>query len=359
MARRGGLGQRGLDLLIPGSSGTQEQAEETAGKKTAKKKAAAVKKAASAKSKANTTSTNAKTNAASRKKADASAGKEQTLKEQTLKEAAGNGNPLELPIEKVEPNREQPRRNFDEDSLQELAESIKAYGVLQPLVVQKRDDYYEIIAGERRWRASRLAGLKTVPAIIREYTPREVMEVSLIENIQREDLNPIEEAAAYRRLMEEYGLRQDEVAERVMKSRAAIANAVRLLNLDPRVQEMVIADMLSTGHARALLPLTEPEQQYRTAQRVFDEKMSVREVERLVKKMLNPPKETAEKKKISDELAAVYGNMEEQMKQSLGTKVSIAYNSPGKGRIEIEYYSTEELERLYQILRSADQEEMG
>ena len=357
MARRGGLGQRGLDLLITGSSGAQAQPEEApkkTAKKTAKKTGSAVKKTASEKSKANNTGANAKAKTASGKKTAAL-----PKQDQPVKEASADGKPLELPIEKVEPNREQPRRNFDEDSLQELAESIKAYGVLQPLVVQKKDDYYEIIAGERRWRASRLAGLKTVPAIIRDYSPREVMEVSLIENIQREDLNPIEEAAAFRRLMEEYGLRQDEVAERVMKSRAAIANAVRLLNLDPRVQEMVIGDMISTGHARALLPLTDPEQQYRTAQRVFDEKMSVREVERLVRKMMNPPQERDPKKKITDELAAVYGSMEEQMKQSLGTKVSIAYSSPGKGRIEIEYYSSEELERLYQILRSAEQEEMG
>jgi ParB family chromosome partitioning protein len=259
--------------------------------------------------------------------------------------------PVMVPLSQVEPNRAQPRKNFDEDALQELAESVRQYGIIQPLIVQKKDGYYEIIAGERRWRAARIASMKEVPVIIRDYTPREVMEISLIENIQREDLNPIEEAAAFRRLMEEYSLKQDEVAERVSKSRAAIANSVRLLNLDERVQQMVIAEMISTGHARALLALTDPEEQFQTAQRVFDEKLTVRDVEKLVRKKNEAPSAPV-KKQISDALAAVYADLSEQMKSTLGTKVSILPKSAQKGRIEIEYYSSDELDRLCTLLNS-------
>ena len=259
--------------------------------------------------------------------------------------------PLMVPISQIEPNRGQPRRNFDEDSLQELADSIRQFGVIQPLIVQKKEDYYEIIAGERRWRASKIAGLRKLPVIVKEYTPRQVMEISLIENIQREDLNPIEEANAYRRLMEEYHLRQDEVAERVSRSRAAVANSVRLLNLDQRVQDMVVSEMLTTGHARALLALSDPEVQYTTAQRVFDEKLSVREVERLVRQ-LNAGPAAPVKSAVSDTLRAVYDGMTEQMRASLGTKVSIHPRSPQKGRIEIEYYSSDELDRLFALLQN-------
>ena len=259
--------------------------------------------------------------------------------------------PLMVPVSQIEPNRQQPRRNFDEDSLQELADSIRQFGVIQPLIVQKKEDYYEIIAGERRWRASKIAGLKKLPVIVKEYTPRQVMEISLIENIQREDLNPIEEANAYRRLMEEYHLRQDEVAERVSRSRAAVANSVRLLNLDQRVQDMVVSEMLTTGHARALLALSDPEVQYSTAQRVFDEKLSVREVERMVRQLNAGPAAPA-KPAVSDTLRAVYDGMTEQMRASLGTKVSIHPRSPQKGRIEIEYYSADELDRLCALLQN-------
>ncbi len=267
-----------------------------------------------------------------------------------------NNEPLMVPISKVEPNRTQPRKNFDEDALQELADSIRQFGVIQPLIVQKRDDYYEIIAGERRWRAARLASLKEVPVLVKDYTPREVMEISLIENIQREDLNPIEEAAAYRRLMDEYELKQDEVAERVSKSRTSIANSVRLLNLDPRVQEMVIGEMLSTGHARALLAITDPEVQYSTAQKVFDEKLTVRDVEKLVKKMSQAPVSPV-RKQISDALQAIYMDLSEKMKVSLGTKVSITPRSAQKGKIEIEYYSQDELDRLCSLLNGIGQRE--
>ena len=191
-------------------------------------------------------------------------------------------------ITKVEPNREQPRKNFDEDALQELADSIKQFGLLQPILVQDRKDYYEIIAGERRWRAAKLAGLKEVPVIIRNYTEQEIMEISLIENIQREDLNPIEEAQAYKRLLTEFHLKQDEVAERVSKSRAAVTNSIRLLKLNEDVQRMVVDEMISTGHARALLAVENPEEQYNLAQRIFDEKLSVRDVEKLVKNLHKP-----------------------------------------------------------------------
>ena len=199
-------------------------------------------------------------------------------------------------INEVEPNREQPRKDFDEDSLMELADSIKQFGILQPLIVQKKKDYYEIIAGERRWRAAKLAGVKEVPIIVKEYTDQEIVEISLIENIQRENLNPIEEAMAYKRLLEEFDLKQDEVAERVSKSRTAVTNSMRLLKLSDRVQQMIIDDMISTGHARALLAIDDEEQQYMLANKIFDEKLSVRETEKLVKSLKNPKKEVKKTK---------------------------------------------------------------
>ena len=193
-----------------------------------------------------------------------------------------------LKLSEIVPNSEQPRKDFDEDALMELSESIKQFGVLQPLLVQKKGKYYEIIAGERRWRAAKLAGIKKVPAIIKEFSPQEVVEISLIENIQRENLNAIEEAHAFKRLIEEFNLKQDEVAERVSKSRTAVTNSMRLLKLDERVQKMLVDEMISTGHARAILGLEDPEMQYMAAQKIFDEKLSVRETEKLVKQLLNP-----------------------------------------------------------------------
>ena len=254
-------------------------------------------------------------------------------------------------INEIEPNKDQPRKNFDEDTLAELAESIRQFGVIQPLLLKKRENYYEIVAGERRWRASVMAGLKEVPAIIREYSEQEVMEISLIENLQREDLNPIEEAQAFQRLITEFHLKQDEVAERVSKSRTAIANSMRSLKLDERVQKMVIDDMISSGHARALLSLEEKELQYNTAMRIFDEKLSVRETERLVKKLLSE----REQQKLSEEAAAtspvIYRSLEEQMKTIIGSKVSIHNRSNGKGKIEIEYYSGDDLERIMELFQ--------
>ena len=260
-------------------------------------------------------------------------------------------------INKVEPNREQPRKNFDEDSLLELSESIKQFGVLQPLLVQDKKGYYEIIAGERRWRAAKLAGIKEVPVIIKELSEQEVIEIALIENIQRENLNPIEEAIAYKRLLTEFNLKQDEVAERVSKSRTAVTNSMRLLKLNEKVQQMVIDDMLTTGHARALLGIDDQEKQYQTAQKIFDEKLSVRETEKLVKKIQQEVENSSEEKskkesKIEPKMTAIFGELEETMKMVLGTKVAINQKDDKKGKIEIEYYSMDELDRIIDLIRT-------
>ena len=255
-----------------------------------------------------------------------------------------------IKISEIEPNREQPRRNFNEDSLQELAESIKQHGVIQPLILQKKDTYYEIIAGERRWRAARTAGLKEIPAIIKEYSSQEVIEIALIENIQREDLNPIEEASAYKKLITEFHLKQDELAERVSKSRTTITNAIRLLKLAPEIQEMLIDERLSSGHARALLPIEDKEKQVAIAHKVFDEHLSVRETEKLVRNLLKETPDKTEKKQ--EEKDIFYRDLEEKIKSIIGTKVSIQKKSKKKGKIEIEYYSPEELERIMELLMS-------
>ena len=259
---------------------------------------------------------------------------------------------VKVKISKVEPNREQPRKNFDEDALLELAESIKQFGVLQPLLVQDRKDYYEIIAGERRWRAAKIAGLKEVPVIIKKLTEQEMVEISLIENIQRENLNPIEEALAYKRLLNEFNLKQDEVAERVSKSRTAVTNSMRLLKLNEKVQQMVIDDMLTTGHARALLGIEDQEKQYVVAQQIFDEKLSVRETEKLVKK-IQKEKNLPDKKKeeLDEQVALAYHDVEEKMKLILGTKVNIRAKDDKKGKIEIEYYSMDEFNRIFEMMQ--------
>lgn len=251
-----------------------------------------------------------------------------------------------LKINEVEPNRNQPRNNFDEDSLMELSESIRQYGIIQPIVVKKRENHYEIIAGERRWRAAKLAGLKEVPVIVKDYSDQEIMEVALIENLQREDLNPIEEALAFQKLIKEYNLKQDEVADKVSKSRAAITNSMRLLKLDERVQKMLIDDMISSGHARALISIEDKEQQYTLALKVFDEKLNVRETEKLIKNLQSPAKTTTKKVYEND---FVYRNMENQLKESIGTKVVIKNKDNNKGKIEIEYYSKEDFERIVEM----------
>ncbi|MBQ7954842.1 MAG: ParB/RepB/Spo0J family partition protein [Lachnospiraceae bacterium] len=250
-------------------------------------------------------------------------------------------------ITKVEPNREQPRKNFDEDALLELADSIKQFGLLQPILVQDRKDHYEIIAGERRWRAAKIAGLKEVPVIIKNYTEQEIVEIALIENIQREDLNPIEEAQAYKKLLTEFNLKQDEVAERVSKSRTAVTNSMRLLKLCDEVQQMVINEMITTGHARALLAIEDPEEQYTVAQKVFDEKLSVRDVEKMVKNLHKP----AKPKKLDDKtLEVIYQDIAEKLKVALSTKVSVTSKGEGAGKIELEFYSHDDLERLMDLL---------
>ena len=266
----------------------------------------------------------------------------EVVKEVVVKEPAE----VKVRISQVEPNKEQPRKYFDEDALIELSESIKQYGVLQPLLVQKKDNYYEIIAGERRWRAAKLAGVKEVPVVIKDYSDQEVMEIALIENIQREDLNPIEEAQAYQRLIKDYRLKQDEVAEKVSKSRAAITNSLRLLKLDKRVQEMVMEGKLSNGHARTIISIEDGDKQYAIAQKIFDEKLSVREVEKLMREQDKKGK----KPKELPENDFVYRDLEEKLSKSLGTQVTIKNKSNNKGKIEIQYYSQSELERILEFL---------
>lgn len=253
-------------------------------------------------------------------------------------------------LSKVEPNREQPRKKFDEDALLELAESMKQYGVLQPLLVTDKEGYYEIIAGERRWRAAKLAGLKEVPVLVKEYSDQEILEISLIENIQRENLNPIEEAQAYKRLMEEFNLKQDEIADRVSKSRTAVTNSMRLLKLAEEVQQMLVDDMISSGHARAILAIPDMDMQVTVANRVFDEKLSVRETEKLVKSIVEPSRKKVKTVDITEN--AIYEDLEEKMKAIIGTKVSINRKKNNKGKIEIEYYSRDELERIIDLFGS-------
>ena len=263
---------------------------------------------------------------------------------------------VEKPVEQtlklnlIEPNSEQPRKNFDEESLQELADSIKQYGILQPLIVQKKGNHYEIIAGERRWRAAKLAGITDVPVLIREYDKQQTMEIALIENVQRADLNPIEEAQAFQQLTQEFHLTQEEIANRVSKNRATITNSMRLLKLDVRVQDMLADGKISSGHARALLGLEEGERQYQVAVKITEEKLSVRDVEKLVKMMNRPPKEKKPEK--GPDIDLIYRQVEDKLKSIMGTKVVINQKDKNKGRIEIEYYSQEELERLIELMES-------
>ncbi len=255
-----------------------------------------------------------------------------------------------MKISMIEPNREQPRKKFDEDALQELSESIKQYGILQPLLVSDKKDYYEIVAGESSWRAAKMAGLKEVPVVVKEFSTQEIVEISLIENIQREDLNPVEEAMAYKRLIDEFHLKQDEIAERVSKSRTAVTNSMRLLKLDSRVQQMMVDEMISAGHARAILAISDPEQQYNAAMKVFDEKLSVRETEKLVKSILTPTKKKPVVSNPTED--AIYESLEEKMKGITGTRVFIHRKKNNKGKIEIEYYSRDDLDRIIDLFES-------
>lgn len=278
--------------------------------------------------------------------------KEKKVQESEKKETDSEvGRELMVKVTAIEPNRDQPRKDFNEEAMGELAESMKQYGVLQPLLVQKKGDYYEIIAGERRWRAAKLAGLKEVPVVIREYTKQQTMEIALIENVQREDLNPIEEAKAYQRLIQEFELKQEEIAARVGKSRVTITNSMRLLKLDDRVQDMLIQNIISGGHARALLAVEDGQVQFDLAQRVITEGLSVREIEKIVKS-LSKKKEPKEKKTEDESLALIFRDLEERMKSAMGTKVSINRKDKNKGRVEIEYYSESELERIVELIES-------
>lgn len=261
-----------------------------------------------------------------------------------------------IKITQIEPNKSQPRKQFDEDALQELADSIKQYGVLEPLIVTKKGKFYEIIAGERRWRAARLAGVKEVPVVIREYTDREIMEISLIENIQREDLNPIEEALAYESLINEYSLTQEEVAEKVSKNRSTIANSLRLLKLCDEVRQMIIEDKLTTGHARALIPIEDAELQTEAANYIFDNKLSVRDTEIYIKKLLSIPKESKGNIVATNDLSVFYNDIESRLKDILGAKIAIKSKNNEKGKIEINYYSQDELERITEMLYSINRE---
>ncbi len=257
---------------------------------------------------------------------------------------------LMVDIDKVEPDKNQPRKNFNEDSLNELCDSIKNYGVVEPLIVQDKKTYYKIVAGERRWRAAKMAGLKKIPVIVRDLTDKEAAEISLIENIQREDLNPIEEAKGYKRLIDEFHYKQDEVAEKVSKSRPVVANALRLLKLDVRVQKMLIEEIITPGHAKMLLAITDGDKQYEFAQRINDEKLSVREVEKEIKRMQTDPEQKAPRQVIDPKLEILYRELEEKLKQKLGTKVTIHAKDNQKGKLEIEYYNQEELEKLIDTL---------
>lgn len=263
------------------------------------------------------------------------------------------GRILMLKLDLVQPNKEQPRKTFDEEKINELAESIKNYGVLQPLLVQKNDSFYEIIAGERRWRAAKAAGLKEVPAVLKEYSKQEAMEISLIENVQRADLNPIEEALGYKQLIDEFGLTQEEIAVRVAKSRTVITNTMRLLKLDEQIQNMLVQGVITSGHARALLSLEDAQMQLKAAKEILDKKLSVRETERLVKRLQKEASgEKKEEKKKDETLALIYQDLEDRMKSVMGTKVSIHNKDKNKGRIEIEYYSEAELERIVEMIES-------
>jgi len=267
--------------------------------------------------------------------------------EKTVKSGDGVAN---VKINKVEPNRSQPRKVFDEAALNELADSIKNYGIIQPIVVQKKDDYYEIIAGERRWRAAKLAKLKEVPVVIKDFSEQEIVEIALIENIQREDLNPVEEAQAYKRLLDEYNLKQDELAERVSKNRTTITNSLRLLKLSDKVQKLLISGELSSGHGRCLVSVEDKKKQYELALKIIKEKLSVRETENLVKNLNN--KKAVKKTSKDTKDAVIYKEIENQLKDIVGNKVKINNKSNGKGKIEIEYYSVDDLERLIDLFKS-------
>lgn len=324
------------------SSKTTEQ-KETVQKSTGKQ-AASVGKAGKGTTKTGENEADAAKNSAKAAEKTEKMSPQQSVKEEEPRE-------ITLKLSQIEPNREQPRKEFNEEQMQELADSIRQYGVLQPLLVQKMDGYYEIIAGERRWRAAKMVGLQEVPVVIREYSKQQTVEIALIENVQREDLNPIEEALAYQRLMQEFQLKQEEIAARVSKNRTTITNSMRLLNLCPEVQQMLIGGQISSGHARALLGVEDAEAQHQLAQKIEKERLSVREVEKLVKQLAKGPRQKKEKPE-DEALELIFRDLEERMKTVMGTKVNISRKDKSKGRIEIEYYSETELERIVELIES-------
>ena len=261
------------------------------------------------------------------------------------------GEDILVDINRVEPDKNQPRKNFNEDELNELCDSIKNHGVLEPLIVQDKKTYLKIVCGERRWRAAKMAGLKKIPVLIKDLTDKEAAEISLIENIQRKDLNPIEEAQGYKRLIDEYGYKQDEIAEKVSKNRTTIANAMRLLKLDERVQQMLIDEKLTSGHARCLLSVADKNKQFQLAEEIFDKELNVRAVEKLIKD-LGKVKEKKDKEPTDAQLELAFRALEERLKNALGTKVSISSKDKTKGAIEIEFYSQQELDDMVDHLCS-------
>ena len=332
-----------LDMVLPGS---KKQKKSASAGKTAAKTVGKGSRVGVAKASGKTT-TEGKTRTAGE---TAAKSKTQTAKAEPVVKIVEVEKEKFLNISEIEPNVSQPRKMFDEEQLGELAESIRRYGVLQPLLVQKKGDRYELIAGERRWRAAKLAGFREVPVIVREYTRQQTMEIALIENVQRADLNPIEEAQAFQQLIQEFHLTQEEIANRVSKNRATITNSMRLLKLDSRVQDMLAEGKISSGHARALLGLEDRERQYQVAVKIIEEKLSVRDVEKLVKMMNRPPKEKKPEK--GPDIDLIYRQVEDKLKSIMGTKVVINQKDKNKGRIEIEYYSQEELERLIELMES-------
>ena len=352
MAAGRGLNKgRGLGSLIPPKAAakpdetkTTAAGKATSSKKTADaKKTAAVKKTAAAKK-----STAAKETATNDKKSAAAPTSAPNIEE--IKNVSSTDEVLSVRLTEVVPNREQPRKRFDEEGLEELAASIREHGIVTPLLVQKKGKYYELIAGERRWRAAKMAGLKKVPVLLREFSEQQAAEIALIENIQRENLNAMEEAQAFKRLQDEFSLKQEEIAERVSRSRSAVTNALRLLKLEEHVQMMLAEGKISMGHARALLALDNPEMQKITAERVAESDLSVRDTEKLVKRLLTPVK-AKEKQEPDERMTAIYQDLEEQLKKAVGTKVSIRPLRGKKGSIEIEYYSNEDLERIIERIR--------
>ena len=351
--KKKGLG-RGLDGLFTSYKDSTEEKTKDSSAKTQdlpEKKAKGSAKSNNAKGSSEKNGT-VKGNKDTEKKSEKKASRTVPKPSVPAPEKETEGSVVSVKISRVEPNREQPRKDFKEEGLEELAESIRQFGVIQPLLVQKREDYYEIIAGERRWRAARMAGLKEIPVIIKDYSEQEIVEVSLIENIQREDLNPIEEAKAYQRLLQEFDLKQEDVAKRVSKNRSTITNSLRLLKLNEEVQNMLSDGEISSGHARALLAVEDPALQLEIAKRVTKEKLSVRDIEKLMKSVSSSAKKPKKETRKDQAFELVCRDMEEKMKISLGTKVSVNARSRNAGKIEIEYYSRDELERLFDLLKS-------